>query len=274
MEKSGAMNESKIQQLRATVLKDLNELIPKNHYTFVRTQQDIAGQDFLLAKLLISSHYRNPQLSSRQLTAASLLEKIGLYCSEYESPDLKSDVDVGITPEYIKQQEQENLCAAIEEYRIHLSKKEAKILTRFLIPATAPAAEVKAKALPANVPVAEVKAEAVPVSRKIGRPKSIEGKAAILRQIIELLTEDKRINPIELPGSAKDLQDACGRISQSKSRKNQFITTPETFKNWLKEAGFGFGSGRTKNNEKSYWTTLSVEKLHKLPREIFTEVSD
>lgn len=260
MEKSGAMNESKIQQLRATVLKDLNELIPKNHYTFVRTQQDIAGQDFLLAKLLISSHYRNPQLSSRQLTAASLLEKIGLYCSEYESPDLKSDVDAGIKPEYIKQQEQENLCTAIEEYRIHLPKKEAKILTRFLIPTTAPAAEAKA--------------EAVPASRKSGRPKSIKNNATILKQIIESLTEDESINPTELPGSAKNLQEACKRISQSKLGKNLFSITPETFKNWLKAAGFGFGSGRTQTKEENYWTNLCVKNIEKINPGIFTQLSN
>lgn len=169
------MNEPKIQHLRAAVLKDLSEFIPKSHYAFVQTQQDIAEQDFVLAKLIISSHYRNPQLSPRQLTAASVLEKIGLYCSECESTEFKSDVsEAGITPEFIKNQEQENLCFAVEEYRGFLPEKEAKMFSTFF--------QVKnEKNNPSRAPIAQ------------------QQEDAILAKLVAM-----RYNPIQLPKPEKN----------------------------------------------------------------------
>lgn len=111
------------------------------------------------------------------------------------------------------------------------------------------------------------------ISKSAGRPKSVEKNAAILKEIIVILTEGKNINPDRLPGSAGDLHDACKRITREKSKKNMFITSLNTFKEWLKAAGYGFGNGRTPSIEAKYWTDLCVENIGKIDSGIFTKYS-
>ena len=55
-------------------------------------------------------------------------------------------------------------------------------------------------------------------NKSAGRPKSVEKNAAILKEIIVILTEGENINPDSLPGNARDLNDACKRITREKSK--------------------------------------------------------
>ena len=111
------------------------------------------------------------------------------------------------------------------------------------------------------------------ISKSAGRPKSVEKNAAILKEIIVILTEGKNINHDRLPGNAGNLHDACKRIAREKSKKNMFITSLSTFKEWLKAAGYGFGNGRTPSIETKYWTDLCVENIGKIDSVIFTKYS-
>jgi len=106
-------------------------------------------------------------------------------------------------------------------------------------------------------------------NKSIGRPKSIEKNARVLKQIIESLTDVKKINPTELPGSADNLLEACKRIAQAKSRKNMFSISLDAFKKWLKATGYGFGNGRTPANEKNYWTNLGAKNIEKIDQKVF-----
>ncbi|MDV6348615.1 hypothetical protein R2083_13920 [Nitrosomonas sp. Is35] len=111
------------------------------------------------------------------------------------------------------------------------------------------------------------------INKSAGRPKSVEKNAAILKEIIKILTEGKNINPDSLPGNAGDLHDACKRIAKEKSRRNMFNTSLSTFKEWLKAAGYGFRNGRTPSIEAKYWTDLCVENIGKIDSVIFTKDS-
>lgn len=108
------------------------------------------------------------------------------------------------------------------------------------------------------------------ISKSAGRPKSVRKNAAILKQIILILTDGININSARLPGNARDLHDVCKRIARAKSKKNMFSTSLSTFKEWLKAAGYGFGNGRTLSIEAKYWTDLCVEKIGKIDSVIFT----
>ncbi len=129
-------------------------------------------------------------------------------------------------------------------------------------------------ALPANAPTAKVEAakDAVPCI-SVGRPLEIPKKAEILRLIIEAIHEEEKLDPGKLPGSATDLLDACQRIAQAKAKNSVFSITVDTFKEWLKAAGYRFGSGRTPTKENKYWTRLCVKNMAKIDARIFTEVS-
>lgn len=106
-------------------------------------------------------------------------------------------------------------------------------------------------------------------NKSIGRPKSIEKNARILKQIIESLTDGKMINHTKLPGSADNLLEACKRIAQAKSKKNMFSISLGAFKKWLKVTGYGFGNGRTPTNEKNYWTDLGAKNIEKIDQKVF-----
>lgn len=149
------MDRRKIQELRAAVLIDLREFVPKNHYRFVRTDEDIAYRDIALAdRLHLEQHY-TPQFSPRQLTAVWLLQKIGLYCHKYESADPDADAAEGITPESIKEMSLEHLHDALTQYTKYLPEHEAKALS------DTPAAVVQAAHVDKQVPVQRQQDDAI-----------------------------------------------------------------------------------------------------------------
>ncbi|SOD16558.1 hypothetical protein SAMN06297164_0632 [Nitrosomonas ureae] len=111
------------------------------------------------------------------------------------------------------------------------------------------------------------------ISKSAGRPKSVATNAAILKEIIVILTEGKNINHDRLPGNAGNLHDACKRITREKSKKNMFNRSLSTFKEWLKAAGYRFGNGRTPSIEANYWTDLCVKNTGKIDSGIFTKYS-
>ncbi|MDP2761274.1 MAG: hypothetical protein Q8O64_12910 [Sideroxyarcus sp.] len=122
------MNGWKIQELRAAVLHDIRDFIPKDFYSNARTDDRIALKDSELAIRLKLEQYRTPKFTPRQLTAVWLLDKIGLYCHKYESPDPVADAADGITPESIKEMCLEHLHDALRRYAAHLGADEAKAL--------------------------------------------------------------------------------------------------------------------------------------------------
>jgi len=121
------MDGYKIHELRAAVLSDLHEFIPRFYYSLVRTNDDLALCDVWLAKRLLYVQRTAPQFTPRQLTAIRVLEKIGMYSCRYESPDPKSDAAEGITPESIKASCLEDLNDAITRYAKYLPEHEAKV---------------------------------------------------------------------------------------------------------------------------------------------------
>lgn len=109
---------------------------------------------------------------------------------------------------------------------------------------------------------------------KCGRPRTLGIKAKILHQLIVGMTQDNKIAPSQLPGSAADLLDACQRIERAKTGKTGiFSTTEDTFKTWLKHAGYGFKDGRTPKAEANYWSHLCVGTLGKIDEKIFAKVN-
>lgn len=127
------MDGWKIQELRAAVLSDLHEFIPRGHYSNVRKDVDIALNDYVLANRLKCAQYTAPQFTPRQLAAVWLLEKIGMYCIPYTSPDPEADAAEGITPESFKETSLEHLHDALKRYAAHLGAEE----NNALIPADA-----------------------------------------------------------------------------------------------------------------------------------------
>jgi hypothetical protein len=108
-----------------------------------------------------------------------------------------------------------------------------------------------------------------------GRPPEVKMKAKILSLLIESMTKERNIDPGSLPGSVANLLDACQRIEKAKTGKERvFSTTVTTFKEWLSNTGYGFGSGRPPKKETTYWTSLCVETMGKIDAEVFTEVVD
>lgn len=128
------MDGWKIQELRAAVLSDLRDFIPKNYYINVRTDDDISRKDITLSNQLKLAHYTEPKFTPRQLAAIWMLEKIGYYCHPYTSLDPAADAAEGITPESIKEMSLEHLHDALMRYASHLGADEAKAL----MPAGAP----------------------------------------------------------------------------------------------------------------------------------------
>lgn len=110
---------------------------------------------------------------------------------------------------------------------------------------------------------------------KVGRPPSIEKKANTVREIIETFEKVAGIKfkSNDLPGSAVDLLDACGRIEKEKTKKREvFGSSTTSFNACLKAAGYRFSAGRTPDDEKKYWTLLSVKTVELITPEVFTEV--
>jgi len=97
---------------------------------------------------------------------------------------------------------------------------------------------------------------------KGGRPKSIEDKVIAVRQMMTRFEKaaSTQFIPHELKGSAVDLLEACQRFEKSNKIKPMlFSTSKETFKGWLRRAGYTFPTGRTSDSEKNYWTQLVVK---------------
>lgn len=110
---------------------------------------------------------------------------------------------------------------------------------------------------------------------KAGRPKTIEKKAHVLRQVIEAMTKGANVDPADLPGSIADLFDACQRIEKSKLGKcHVFRGSLETFRSWLKASGYGFQGGRPPKEERRYWTERFLKTTPLIEAGIFTEVFD
>lgn len=149
------MDGFKIQELRAAVLNDLREFIPKDYYKSVHTDEDVAYGDITLSKRLQEKQYKTPQLTPRQLAAVWLLERIGLYCHKYESADPAADAAEGITPESIKEMSLEHLHDALTQYTKYLPAHEAKALS------DTPAAVVQAAHVDKQVPVQRQQDDAI-----------------------------------------------------------------------------------------------------------------
>jgi len=110
---------------------------------------------------------------------------------------------------------------------------------------------------------------------RTGRPPTIKKKAEIVRQIVvafELVAE-KQFDVGALPGSAADLLAACQRIERSLTGKALTMeTSSETFKEWLRTAGYSFPNGRTPKNQATFWTHLAPITTGKITAGLFTEV--
>lgn len=106
---------------------------------------------------------------------------------------------------------------------------------------------------------------------KGGRPKSIEKKAAILRNLIEIMLDATVNDASALRGSAADLLDACQRIEKVHTKKSVVFggVAPNTFNMWLRHAGYGIKAGRTPADEGRYWTNLLPKVMGKVPGDVF-----
>lgn len=111
---------------------------------------------------------------------------------------------------------------------------------------------------------------------KGGRPKMSGKKANAVRMIIELFekTAENEFTSNDLPGSAADLLDACKRIEKAVTNKASLFgdITADTFKTWLKAAGYGFSPGRTRDAEEKYWTNKCPQIAGIITPEVFTDV--
>lgn len=110
---------------------------------------------------------------------------------------------------------------------------------------------------------------------KGGRPPSIRRKAEILGHIIATMEKasGQRFDPVALPGTAADLQDACERIERSKTRKVTVLNGETgTFKKLLRTAGFGFPDGAPLKSEEQFWVRLCVKTMTEIDPKVFTEV--
>jgi hypothetical protein len=110
---------------------------------------------------------------------------------------------------------------------------------------------------------------------KVGRPKTVNKKANVVRQIIEAVEKvaKRKFESNNLPGSAADLLNTCKRIEKAITDKTSLFggATADTFNTWLKAAGYGFSSGRTPNAEDQYWAQLCVKTVVLITPEVFTE---
>ncbi len=108
---------------------------------------------------------------------------------------------------------------------------------------------------------------------RTGRPPSVNAKAKIVHQIIVAFEQaaGKQFDAGALPGKAADLLDACQRIEKVLTRKNAVtMVSPETFKGWLRTAGFAFPNGRTPKDEEIYWTHLVPKTMSIINTAVFT----
>ena len=104
-----------------------------------------------------------------------------------------------------------------------------------------------------------------------GRPKTVHRKAAIVGKLIAVMTVGERLTANALPGSIADLLDACARVEIAITKKTTNFggATTETFNRWLKQAGYGMKSGRTRGAEEKYWTNLLPKVMSKIPCNVF-----
>jgi hypothetical protein len=188
------MDGWKIQELRAAVLSDLHEFIPRGHYSNVRKDVDIALNDYVLANRLKCAQYTAPQFTPRQWAAVWLLEKIGMYCIPYTSPDPEADAAEGITPESIKETSLEHLHDALKRYAAHLGAEE----NNALIPADALASVEQAATDGERIPVAKqqdrVILEWLTSNRHdpLNLPIPPEGKSGVKKVCRDALTEKNK----------------------------------------------------------------------------------
>ncbi len=110
---------------------------------------------------------------------------------------------------------------------------------------------------------------------KTGRPPTIKKKAEIVRQIVVAIEQEagKKFDTGALPGNAADLLDACQRIEKAVTGKASKMTaSAETFKDWLRAAGYSFPGGRTPKDQATFWTRHAPTTIPKINAAVFTGV--
>lgn len=110
---------------------------------------------------------------------------------------------------------------------------------------------------------------------KTGRPPEIARKAEILRQIIIAAEQvaGKQFTPAALPGNADDLLAACKRIEKALTDKILLMeASTETFKGWLRKAGYSFPNGRAPKGQETFWTHIAPKTTGKINAGVFTAV--
>ncbi len=111
---------------------------------------------------------------------------------------------------------------------------------------------------------------------KTGRPPSVQVKAEIVRQIVVAFetAANRKFDSDVLPGSAADLLDACMRIEKAVTKRNAtMVTTTNTFKKWLRAAGYSFSNGCTPKDQATFWTHLTPQTITIINAGVFTGVS-
>lgn len=106
---------------------------------------------------------------------------------------------------------------------------------------------------------------------KGGRPPTNLKKAEKLRQLVDAMSKGENVAVDSLPGSTKDLLDACNRIEKALTGKSAIFrgVNSATLNNLLNQVGYGVKIGRTLNIEATYWTKLAVKVIPKLTKDIF-----
>jgi hypothetical protein len=149
------------------------------------------------------------------------------------------------------------------------------------MPLARPAANLTASSLQAAL-VSEPATQVAPIhpnapknddaKARGGRPKVNHKKADILRRLIAVMTAEEKCDPGQLPGSAADLLDACKRIERTQTNKTAMFgrANAEAFNTWLRATEYRIKIGRTRNDEKTYWTDLCVKTMGKIRPDIFS----
>lgn len=124
------MDRFKIHELRAALLSELKEFIPKGSYSNIHSDEDIYASDHYLALRLRVSHYRDPKLTPRQYAAIFVLENLATYA--YSDYIVLEDVDnaEGITNESIKESNFRSLQVALNHYIEHLNQDKETVLIK------------------------------------------------------------------------------------------------------------------------------------------------
>ena len=105
-----------------------------------------------------------------------------------------------------------------------------------------------------------------------GRPQSIARKGKILSRIIVAFetVSGEKFNTTKLPGSRADLIKSCITIEKHFTGKCVNLRTSEkTFSTWLRSTQYSFGTGRSLNKNKEFWTNRTTETIPFIDLDIF-----